>query len=406
MQSSPVSLLRESDVALSKSSTVHERAGRWFGLDLLRSLAILLMIQGHTVTAVLDARYHQLKSFKWHNFAHGFTAPMFLLASGIAYGVITFRRWTKHIHYSDATAKRLRRYALLLLLGYIFQFPDITISEVLRHPLSILDKALKIGPLHVIAVVLLTAELLVLATKRRARFVSVALALAMLVMLSTRYVWTERFTHRVPKFVGAWLDETQGSLFPIFPWASFIFMGIVVAHLVTQTKPPFAVRRHVGVGVLLGGLVCVVLTYGALLLGVIRIDGDLFWRTHPAFVIFRVGVVGLVLALCCGIEFLVRRKSQELPACARYAEALGQNSLSIYIIHLLVLYGTPLTPGVSTLVGNQLDVWQGVGACVLVIGITLALTWAWVKVRKTEASRSARLCVTIFLLGCFTIHGL
>src|SRR5262249_12613026 len=68
---------------------------RWLALDVLRGVAVLLMIQGHTFTALLDPAHYVGNWSRWHSLLHGLTAPMFLLGGGLAYGFVTMRDPTR-----------------------------------------------------------------------------------------------------------------------------------------------------------------------------------------------------------------------------------------------------------------------------------------------------------------------
>src|SRR5688572_12434418 len=68
-------------------------SGRWLALDLLRFCAVFLMVQGHTFTTLIDPVVRRARWYRHHEFLHGYTAPMFLFASGLAFGYTTFRAW-------------------------------------------------------------------------------------------------------------------------------------------------------------------------------------------------------------------------------------------------------------------------------------------------------------------------
>jgi uncharacterized membrane protein len=62
---------------------------RWLALDLLRFLAVLLMVQGHTFTALIEDAVRALGWYRWHSYVHGYTAPLFMFSAGLAFGVTT-----------------------------------------------------------------------------------------------------------------------------------------------------------------------------------------------------------------------------------------------------------------------------------------------------------------------------
>lgn len=88
---------------------------RWSALDVFRGLAVVLMIQGHSFTALLQPAEYRGSWSTWHTLLHGLTAPMFLLGGGLAYGLVLFR--ARH----PLGLRFVRRAGLLLVLGYALQ---------------------------------------------------------------------------------------------------------------------------------------------------------------------------------------------------------------------------------------------------------------------------------------------
>ena len=98
-------------------------AHRVIFIDLGRFLALVFMLYGHTVSALLAPEYQQGTWFEIWNFQRGLTSSLFLILSGFAFSIATSRRWGSHQAFSPAVLKRMRRFALFLLLGYAIHFP-------------------------------------------------------------------------------------------------------------------------------------------------------------------------------------------------------------------------------------------------------------------------------------------
>ena len=92
-------------------------------IDLARSLAVVFMLYGHAVDALLAPAY---RAGTWYDiwlFQRGLTSSLFLLLSGFAFSVATSRRWSSHVRLSRAFLDRTRRFLLFVLLGYGLHFP-------------------------------------------------------------------------------------------------------------------------------------------------------------------------------------------------------------------------------------------------------------------------------------------
>ena len=98
-------------------------AHRVIFIDLTRALAVVLMVYGHTISALLAPEY---RTGAWYDawvFQRGLTSSLFLLLSGFAFSIATTRHWAQHLRVSPAVVKRLRRFALFVVLGYALHFP-------------------------------------------------------------------------------------------------------------------------------------------------------------------------------------------------------------------------------------------------------------------------------------------
>src|ERR671935_654902 len=93
-------------------------AHRVIFIDLARAVAVYLMVQGHTVSALLAPEYRAGRVFDLWVFQRGLTSCLFLLLSGFAFSIATSRHWQSHVRPSRAVAKRLGRFSLFVVLGY------------------------------------------------------------------------------------------------------------------------------------------------------------------------------------------------------------------------------------------------------------------------------------------------
>src|SRR5687768_9715836 len=92
-------------------------------IDLTRVLAILMMIQGHTLDALLSIDYRATTGFYVWSFVRGLTSCLFLFLSGFLFTIVTYRRWPLYTADLGAIGSRVRRYMVLLALGYLLHFP-------------------------------------------------------------------------------------------------------------------------------------------------------------------------------------------------------------------------------------------------------------------------------------------
>jgi uncharacterized membrane protein len=88
-------------------------------VDLARVLAILMMIQGHVLDALLSSDYRTAAAFHVWSFLRGLTSCLFLVLSGFVLAMTTQRRWAQHASGLATHARCMRRCVALLALGYL-----------------------------------------------------------------------------------------------------------------------------------------------------------------------------------------------------------------------------------------------------------------------------------------------
>src|SRR4029079_4781415 len=98
-------------------------------------------------------------------------------------------------------------------------------------------------------------------------------------------VWSFHLADRLPLPMGAFLDASTGSHFPVFPFSAFVLAGTMTGALIGRQDPHVRRQRALRAsGVLLGlGLALSLLLRG-------RVD---FWGPSPGYALLRMG--GLLL---------------------------------------------------------------------------------------------------------------
>ena len=118
-----------------------------------------------------------------------------------------------------------------------------------------------------------------------------------------------------------------------------------------------------------------------------------FWSTSPNHFLLRAGLVLIVLGLLAHLSRGVSRP-------AFIVQALAQESLTVYAIHLCIVYGSPWNVGLYQLVGPSLAVLPAL-ACVVTLCVSMALLacgWNWCKHSHPGTARWVRAGVAGLLL--------
>ena len=160
-------------------------AHRVIFIDLARAMAVVMMVYGHTVDALLAEPYRVGRIYSAWQFQRGLTSCFFLLLSGFAFSITTSRHWQSHLQISPAFVKRVRRFGLFIILGYALHFPVRHFSDLPSASAELWRYFLTCDVLLLIGVAFISVQLLVLVTRTRARFTIAAFAIATLLVAAT-----------------------------------------------------------------------------------------------------------------------------------------------------------------------------------------------------------------------------
>lgn len=349
-------------------------------IDLARALAVVFMLYGHTVSALLAPRFQTGTWFDVWLFQRGLTSSLFLLLSGFAFSVATTRHWALHLKLSNVVWKRLRRFAMLILLGYGLHFPVPRLVELRMANAEQWRSFIAVDVLQLIGVTLLLVQTLVLLTRSRRVFTVAALALAAAVVALTPWVWSIDWTRWLPLTLAAYLSPVGGSQFPLLPWAGFLLLGAGLGQLYARWDSAHLTRYANQI----------LLVPGAIMVAAGLSDGllatPLFGSGPAAFIppqfLIRSGACLLMLG---GLAHASRR-IRHLP---RVFGSVAQETLVIYFVHLCLVYGSVWNPGLYQAFGPTL----APGAVFLcVVALALAMTglawyWNWFKHVRPRAAR-------------------
>jgi uncharacterized membrane protein len=364
---------------LVKMSSVPRQSGRIQAIDFARVLAILFMIQGHTLHVLLAPQYRQGSFFDLWLYLRGLTAPVFLSLAGCSFFIVSMRTAAKPAsEIRGRVVRRLRRFIGFVGLGYLMHMPARSFSDLQYVDATGFQNWFQVDVLQCIGVTLIAMQLLTLAARTPQRYVIACLAIGSSIVLATPWAWSMDWNQHLPRIVAAYFNGNDGSLFPLFPWAGYVFMGASLGYLYATRPSNETVRlvTIVGIVAILAGNVLQRMPWT--LYGPID-----YWKTSPNLFLVRFGALCFLLAT---ITFAVRRFS--IPTVPM-AQRLASESLIAYIAHIAILYGSSWTLGLRQAMGETLNPGQTIlfivlmiaGSCLIAIGWNHAKQKAPVLVR-------------------------
>jgi uncharacterized membrane protein len=358
---------------LSVTTAPHSAAGgahahRVIFIDLGRFLALVFMLYGHTVSALLAPEYQRGTWFEVWNFQRGLTSSLFLLLSGFAFSVATSRHWGSHQTPSFKVFKRMRRFALFLLLGYAIHFPVSRLSMLMRLTDEQWNTFLQVDVLQLIGASFLIIQALVLVTRTRRIFTVAVFLLGAAVLAVTHPVWAVDWWAMLPGWLAAYISPARGSLFPLFPWATYVLFGAGLGQIYVAWGAA-RLSGYTALGLLLPGIVLSILGWGLSAWENAPWGPDA-WNFMPIQLAIRIGACLIVLA---GIA----AASQRLTRLPRFFAAVAQETLLIYFVHLMIVYGSIWNSGLAVYYAATLGPMATLLCVLLILASMAALGWYW-----------------------------
>jgi len=345
---------------------------RYAFIDLYRTAVIILMLEGHVLRTFLPQQVQLSDTFQLHEFFHGISAPAFLFGAGLTFVISTRKRWEAYHHWGTALARRVKRFLMVIMLGVVMHLPFFSFRRIMIEGTA--EEYLRLfsfDVLHCIGIGMLLLHSLIFFFKSESRFYGLVFLTIIAVCFLTPLVWDVDFLAYFPAVLAQMFNGVHGSPFPLFPFAGFLFAGVIVSWefmvAAEHGSEKKFMRRLALIGVLLaaGGLISDYLplkiypTYN-------------FWFTSPAYFFIR---IGLLMVLTAGFWFI----GSLLAKPPRILTVLGIESLFVYVLHLVILFGSAFNPmmNLRTILGTDLSIIQTAGVFLLLTFFMLITAYAW-----------------------------
>jgi uncharacterized membrane protein len=271
------------------------------------------------------------------------------------------RRWTV----------TLKRAAYILGIAFTFRFTN----WFFAWPWGDWHEMLRVDILNCMgaAMILMSAAAL-FAGEARVRFAMLAgLAIACLAPVIANLNWSG-----TPLLLQEYLAPAPGRRFPLFPWAAYVAFGLAVGTIVKRAAET-RFERLMEWSVLIGfGLIFSAQYFSNLPYSIYTKSN--FWLDSPALVLIRVGIILLSMA---GAYLWTEYGAK---AGWSWMQTLGRNSLMVYWVHVMIVYGSVVRP-----IKRTLNIPQAALATVLVTLAMIAMSVLWLQWKaKRATSRDPR----------------
>jgi len=325
-------------------------------IDALRSFAILMMLQGHFISSLLSEKFkvESNTTYQIWEYFRGITAPTFFTITGFVFMFLLLKQ--QNTGWDNPRLKKgIERGVKLILWGYILRL-SVGVFIGYTH-----ESYYYTDVLHIIGTSILLLCLLYLALYKFGSkiFNYTLLGITLCSFLFERY-YNEITIPFLPEFFSHYLTKANGAVFSLFPWFGYVSIGGFLASLFLKHKDSKYFYDKLPITLAVCGVFLlflsspILLTLGGLTgIKIFSISGDynyLFSRLGDVLLLFSVFVYG--------------RKFLNHPMFIK----IGKVTLSIYVVHHIILYGSWFNTGLTRWFYHSLNFTEAIiGALVFMI---------------------------------------
>lgn len=338
-------------------------------VDVIRAFAICMMLQGHFIDGLLSQNYRDESNiiFSTWLYFRGITAPVFFTVSGFIFMYLLAKEtlpqkmgW-KHIRVQ----KGIKRGIVLIFTGYLLRF------NIFNFFSDITDWNFKmVDVLHCIGLSLLFLIAIYLFSYKKKKWVAPAILLSTtFVLFIFSPIYNTLPYNYLPVWIANYFTKVNYSVFTIFPWFGYASFGAFMGVLFSIYKENKNIYNY---------FIGLSLSFGLLLIfGTSSLFSTLYEKTNlqllgllaqPNFVFQRLGNVLLIFAFFTILRNVITSK---------FIQKIGQNTLSIYIIHYIILYGSLTGQGLYMYLKYKLLPWSAFIGALLFIVVTISFSFLY-----------------------------
>jgi uncharacterized membrane protein len=374
---------------------------RYGFIDLLRGVALVVMVETHVMNAYLPLALKKgSEFFFWLAFTNGLVAPTFLFATGFSIVLQANNQWENWLRFRPSFWRQMRRLGFITLVAYYSHLQGFRWSRYLAewNDYNFWARSLKVDILQCIVVSLLVVMALIFILRKKSLLPWGALLLAVAVALVTPWMWAQDFRSEIPLSLALFLNPHGTSLFPIFPWIIFVLVGSSICCFflksVETLQTAAFMRNMAGLGALL--IACGLLLRSApyTLPGYVN-----FYTTSPLYAMIRIGCV-LIL---CFLLYKLEAGGKWIPGLI---QAAGQESLLVYGVHLWIIFGLLRGRVLAPFLGQQMG-YPGCFALSIVIVVLmlyLAKYYHLLKKNYPERVRQGQVVIVLAMIFIFFLR--
>lgn len=340
---------------------------RLYFIDAVRAFAILMMLQGHFIDTLISPIYIDASNVVYNiwSYFRGITAPTFFTISGLVFSYLLLRAYNKG---DDKPRIRKGFFRGLLLIGIGY---SLRINLMSWFCGSFSTYFLVVDVLQCIGLSLIFMIILHILFKRNTYLYSLILLVIAFLCFLTEPLYRDLSIDNVPLLFANYMTKENGSVFTILPWFGYSASGAFLStvffrHAHRNRFKLLTIASLFIVGYLL-------IYYSSPLLREISLitDIELFkLSANYNYLFTRLGNVLIIFGVFYTLERFLKQST---------ITRIGEKTLSIYVIHFILLFGSFTGYGLKRFLNQSLNPTQAIFGAILFMIVACFISFHYAK---------------------------
>ncbi|MFL1011503.1 heparan-alpha-glucosaminide N-acetyltransferase domain-containing protein [Flavisericum labens] len=343
------------------------QANRLHFIDAVRAFAILMMLQGHFIDTLLAVNFRDQNDIAYNiwSYFRGITAPTFFTISGLVFTYLLLRAYAKG-NDKPRIKKGLTRGFVLIAIGYSLR---VNIFGWLSGYFN--SYFLVIDVLQCIGFSLICLVGLHLLLKKHSYLFSIFLFSIGCCCFITEPIYRNLKFENIPTVFANYLTKSNGSVFTILPWFGYSAFGAFIStvffrHVHRERFKTITIATFFMVGYFLiyHSSWMLMKLYGLT-------EFELLEQSANYNYLFtRLGNVLILFGLFYGFERFLKQS---------IIAKIGEKTLSIYVIHFILLYGSFTGYGIKRFLNKSLNPTEAILGALLFMIMVCFISFHYAK---------------------------
>ena len=298
---------------------------RLYFLDALRAFAILMMLQGHFISGLLDKNTVDTSGslYQIWLYCRGFTAPIFFTITGWVFTYLLLKNPVQGLK-NPRIKKGLKRGLELLFWGYLLR---LNLPTLFKGEIN--GAFIQPDVLHIIGLSLGFILAFYLITQTLKHWAGPLFLILGIVIFLLQPLYSGVVIDSIPPFLAGYLVKGNGGVFYLLPWLGYVSIGTAIAFFM---KRFYENVLETGLLFIVLGLLLVYRSSAFFLMLDGLLPGDLLFRVaNNNFLFIRLGDVFVFMGIFMFLESILKHQAWLF---------VGTHTLELYIVHYFILYGS------------------------------------------------------------------